>query len=100
MIRLALGGQPKMETQLSGRVEYSSLVLTLCLVARIYNLTKFVRFHKARGGNMCKVDQQALSYVKVLSETHLYRAKRVEKYIRSKAFVSFHYMQFSIRLAG
>ena len=44
-------------------------VLTLCLVAPIYNLTKFACFHKAQSGNMCKVDHQVLSYVKVLSET-------------------------------
>ena len=33
---------------------------------------KFARFHKAQRDNMCKVDNQALFYVKVLSETHLY----------------------------
>ena len=44
-----------------------------CFAARsyIYNLTKFARDLKAHGGIMCKVDFQALSYVKILSETHL-----------------------------
>ena len=41
------------------------------MVARTYNLKKFVRFHKAQSGNMCKVEHQALSYVKLLSKTHL-----------------------------
>ena len=71
MIRLALGGQPKMATQSSDRVNYLLWELTLCLVAHIYNFTKFGGFHKAQSGNMCKVDHQALSYVKVLSEIHL-----------------------------
>ena len=38
----------------------------------MYNLTKFARVYGAQSGNMCKVDHQALSYSKVLSETHLY----------------------------
>ena len=42
----------------------------MCLVAHIYNLTKFARF-KAQSDNMCKVDHQGLSYVKVLRETHV-----------------------------
>ena len=37
----------------------------------MYNLTKFARVYGAQSGNMCKVDHQALSYSKVLSETHL-----------------------------
>ena len=37
------------------------------------DLTKFARFHEAQSGNMGKVDHQALSYVKVLSETRLLR---------------------------
>ena len=52
--------------------KYLSWVLTLCLVARMFNLTKFPYFHKAPSDNMCKVDRQALSNVKVLSETLLY----------------------------
>ena len=44
----------------------------MCLVARIYNLTKFARFHKPQSDNMCKVYHQTLSYVEVLSETQLY----------------------------
>ena len=39
----------------------------------MYNLTKFARVDGAQSGNMCKVDHQALSYVKVLNETHLLR---------------------------
>ena len=47
---------------------YSSSVLTLCLVASINNLTDLF----AQSDNMCKIDMhQALSYVKVLSETQL-----------------------------
>ena len=61
-----------METLLSDRVNFLLLALTVWLVARIYNLTRFTRFHKAKIGNTCKVDHQALSYVKVLSETHLF----------------------------
>ena len=41
-------------------------LLILVLVAHIYNLTKFGRFHKAQSGNMCKVDHQTLSCIKVL----------------------------------
>ena len=67
MIRLVLDGQLQVETQLSDRVKYSSQVLTLCLAARFYNLTKFT-CHIA----MCKVYHQALSYVKELSETQVY----------------------------
>ena len=59
-----------METQSSNRVNYLLWELILCLVAHIYNLTKFGGFHKAQSGNMCKVDHQALSYVKVLSEAN------------------------------
>ena len=51
--------------------ETINTVLNLYLVAHIYNVAIFARFHKARSGNLCKVDHQALSYVKVLSETHL-----------------------------
>ena len=54
----------QMETQLLDRVNYLLYVLALCLVARIYNLTKFARFDRAQS------DHQALSYVKVLSKTH------------------------------
>ena len=60
-----------METPLLDRVKYSSYILSLCLVAHIYNLTTVVCFHKTQNDNICKVDQQALSYVKVLSEPHL-----------------------------
>ena len=35
--------------------------MTLCLVARIYNFTKFARFHNIQSGNMCEVDHEALS---------------------------------------
>ena len=38
----------------------------------MYNLTKFARVYGAQSGNMCKFDHQALSYSKVLSETHLF----------------------------
>ena len=38
----------------------------------MYYLTKFARVYGAQSGNMCKVDHQALFYVKVLNETHLY----------------------------
>ena len=38
----------------------------------MYNLTKFARVYGEQSGNMCKVDHQELSYVKVLSETHLF----------------------------
>ena len=34
--------------------------------------TKFARSHKAQSGNVCDVDHQEFSYVKALSETHLY----------------------------
>ena len=54
-----------METQLLDRVHYSLYVLASCLAVRIYNLTKFARFDRAES------DHQALSYVKVLSKTHL-----------------------------
>ena len=47
------------------------LIIGIDLSFCSYNLTKFVRFHKAQSVSMCKVDHQALSYVKVLSETHL-----------------------------
>ena len=57
-------------TTLNGNIVVGSQVLTLLLVARIFTL--LTRFHKAQSGNMCKVDHQALSHVKVLSETHLY----------------------------
>ena len=50
-----------METQSSDRVNYLLWELILCLVAHIYNLTKFGGFYKAQSGNMCKVDHQALS---------------------------------------
>ena len=69
VIHFALSGELQMETQLSDRVDYSSKVLTLCLVARIYGLKKFARFHKVQKRNLCKVDHKALCYVKVLSET-------------------------------
>ena len=55
---------------LNGNIVVGSQVLILLLVARIFTLLS--RFHKAQSGNMCKVDHQALSHVKVLSETHLY----------------------------
>ena len=55
----------QMETQLLDRVHYSLYVLASCLAVRIYNLTKFARFDRAES------DHQALSYVKVLSKTHL-----------------------------
>ena len=42
------------------------IVLTLFWAARIYNLTKFARFHNTQIGNVCEVVR-----VKVLSETHL-----------------------------
>ena len=48
MIRLGLGGQPQMETQSSDQVNCLLLILTLCLVTHICNLTKFSRFHKVR----------------------------------------------------
>ena len=47
---------------------YSSSVLILCLAASINNLTNLF----AQSDNMCKIDMhQALSCVKVLSETQL-----------------------------
>ena len=57
---------------LSDRGDYLLYVLTLCLIARMYNLTKFARLHRTQSGNMCKLDHRALSHVKVLSETHLF----------------------------
>ena len=55
-LSLPLGGHLQMKTQLSHRVKYSSQVLlSLCWVSRIYSLMKFIRFHKAWSGNMCKV---------------------------------------------
>ena len=62
----------QMETQLSDQVYYLLYVLTLFLVACIYNLAKFAQFHKAESGNMRKVDYQALPYIKILSKTQLY----------------------------
>ena len=41
----------------------------MCLVAHIYNLKKFARFHNTQSRNMCEVD--LVVRVKVLSETHL-----------------------------
>lgn len=40
--------------------------MTLCLVERIYNLTKSACLHndKLQNSNMCKSDRQALSYAK------------------------------------
>ena len=65
MIRLALGVvNPKWKH--SRRIDQ---LFMLYLVAHIYNLKKFGGFYKAQRDNMCKVDHQALSYVKVLSET-------------------------------
>ena len=63
-----------MEIQLSvySYYKYPSKVLTLRLVARIYNLTKFARIHKAQSGNMCKVNHPALSYVEVSSEYNVH----------------------------
>ena len=43
----------------------------------MYNLTKFACIYGAQSGNMCKVDHQALSYVKVLNETHLLQSSKV-----------------------
>ena len=43
------------------------------MVARVYNLTKFARFHEEQTDNMYRVKHQAYSYVKVLSETHLFK---------------------------
>ena len=45
----------------------------------------YIQFGEALSSNMCKVDHQALSYVKVLSETHLlpYSA-----YILTKSHIS------------
>ena len=82
-----------MEIQLSDRVDYLLYVLTLCLVARIYNLTKFAsRFHRTLCGNMYKVDHQTLSYVKILSKTRLlqffltgYRSRREDQSCESPA---------------
>ena len=61
-----------MEIKLSDRVKYPSKVSTLRFVARIYNLTKFARIHKAQSGNMCKVNHPALSYVEVSSEYNVH----------------------------
>ena len=63
MICSASGGQFQIETQLGIGLSIHQKVLTLCLVAHIYNLTKFARCHKAQNRNMCKVDYQALSYI-------------------------------------
>ena len=62
----------QMETQLSDQVYHLLYVLTLFLVASVYNLAKFAQVHKAESGNKRKVDYQALSYIKILSKTQLY----------------------------
>ena len=68
---LVLGGQLQMETHLTDRVKYSSLSINLVFVSPCIQFNKICSLHKAQSGNMCKVDLQALPYVKVSSETYL-----------------------------
>ena len=42
------------------------------MAAHVYNSVKYARFHKAQIRNICNVENQALSFVKVLSETQLW----------------------------
>ena len=57
------------------------------------NLTKFAHVYGAQSGNMYKVDHQALSYVKVLSETHLYA--RTMPVCKSHVSFCFNYSHIS-----
>ena len=83
MIRLALGENPS--TPDGNAIVGSSLLFSIRIdfvfVAHIYNLTKFSRFHKAQSGNMCKVDHQVLSCVKVLSEATYTRSGKASPWL-------------------
>ena len=67
---LVLDGQLQMETHLTDRVKYSSSI-NLVFVSPCIQFNEICSLHKAQSDSMCKVDLQALPYVKVLSETYL-----------------------------
>ena len=72
MIHSTLGSQLQMERVIGlSQVFIIGIDLVFCKQASACSLTKLARFNKAESGNMCKVDHQALSCVKVLSEAHL-----------------------------
>ena len=52
----------------------SLFIIDIALVfsSTYIQMTTFARFHEPQSGKNCKGDHQALSYVKVSSETHLY----------------------------